>query len=80
MTAGDFKDFLDTLGFDVSSYLDSFKNADSNGDGKLELREVQQAVKERVGGEANNDLSGACTRLLSWAVQLAALAAVMSHV
>jgi len=79
MTAGDFKDLLDALGLDESSDTDTFSGADTNGDGKLELQEVQQALKERVGWIENNDLSGACTRMLSLIVQLVTLAAVLGH-
>lgn len=79
MTAGDFKDLLDALGLDESSDTDTFSGADTNGDGKLELQEVQQALKERVGWIENNDLSGAFTRMLSLIVQLVTLAAVLGH-
>lgn len=78
MTAGYFKDLTEALRLDVSSDTEPFHRADTNGDGKLELQEVKQAVN----GYANEDSSdcGARTRLLNFTVQLAALAAVLSHV
>eukprot|EP00930_Biecheleria_cincta_P085071 TRINITY_DN74496_c0_g1_i1.p1 TRINITY_DN74496_c0_g1~~TRINITY_DN74496_c0_g1_i1.p1 ORF type:complete len:797 (-),score=118.99 TRINITY_DN74496_c0_g1_i1:84-2474(-) len=76
MTADDFKDLLDALGLDDAS----FSGADTNGDGKLELHEVQQAVKQGYVDQESMDLNGAYTRLSSSMVQLATLAAVLSHV
>lgn len=76
MSADDFEDLLDALGLDA----ESFSAADTNRDGKLELREVQQAVKKAYTILESMDLSGACTMLVSLSVQLATLTAVLSHV
>lgn len=75
ISADAFKDLLDTLGLED----ESFSAADTDGDGKLGLREVQQAIKKGYISLESMDLNGGCTLLASLIVQLAMLTVVLSH-